>query len=244
MYIERDAKIILIYGSIKGIIWFAALFIFMAMIQSAHPNDNFNIIQIMTFGIISALALILIGSSYSLKKEISTQQKYIKEHGKAKNISEEYVKIPYNKSGLYSLIIGSLIGVIVFLYLYGIFIIQPAQEYKNQNIGVVSMMIFVFLVIFIIILVVSFFSLTKKIRTPLYYNFKACPRCSSNDINKVEYSWWGGLIGPVLVHQVRCKKCGMTYDGATGTNITKRVGRYIAIVIIIITILQLLRFIL
>jgi len=62
----------------------------------------------------------------------------------------------------------------------------------------------------------------KRIRVPLYYKFKVCPRCCSNDIHKVEYFWLGGLILPTLVHQIRCKKCGKTYNGVTGTNIIKQ----------------------
>ena len=105
-------------------------------------------------------------------------------------------------------------------------------------------MILISLVIFILILLGSFHILVRRIRAPLYYEFKVCPRCGSNDIHKVDYSWWGGIIGSVLVHQVRCKKCGKTYDGVTGTNIANRMGAYIIIMIIIFTLITILRFIL
>lgn len=244
MYIERDAKIILIYGSIFGIIWFTIFYTLMVFNQQTNPIDNFNTIQIMIFGILAILTFILIGSFYSLKKEITAQQKHLETLQKTITNGEQYVRIPYNKSGLYSLIVASVLGIIAFLYLYSIFILQPRENYDMQNLETVSAMIFVFLVIFIVILLASFFTLMKRIRAPLYYKFKACPRCSSNDIHKVEYSWWGGLIGPALVHQVRCKKCGKTYDGVTGTNITKRMSIYVVIIIIIFTVLVLLRYIL
>ena len=243
MYIERDAKIILIYGSIVGIIWFVVFYIMIAMSQGTNPTDTFNTIHIMIFGILAILTSILIGSFYSLKKEISSQQKYLETYQKQANIEEKYVQVPYNKSGLYSILIASVLGIIAFLYLYTVLVLQP-HEYSNKNLGTFTTMVFVFLAIFIIILFASFFILMKRIRTPLYHNFKACPRCNSSDIHKVKYSWWGGLIGPALVHQVRCKKCGKTYDGVTGTDVTKRMSIYIVIMIIIFTLLVLSQYIL
>lgn len=242
MYIERDAKIILIYGSIFGIVWFTVFYTLMVFNQQTNPTDTFSTIQIMIFGILAILTGILIGSFYSLKKEIAAQQKYLEARQKT-TTDEQYVRIPYNKSGLYSIIIASVLGIVAFLYLYSSFVLQP-QTLQNQNLGTVSTMIFAFMIIFIAILLASFFTLMKRIRTPLYYNFKVCPRCSSNDIHKVEYSWWGGIIGSALVHQVRCKKCGKTYDGVTGTNIAKRMSIYVFVIIIIFTLLVLLRYIL
>ena len=124
--------------------------------------------------------------------------------------------------------------------MYSAFVLSP-QEQTNQNLGILSTMLLVFVIIFIIILLATFYMLIKRIHTPLYYDMKACPRCKSSDIHKVEYSWWGGLIGPGLVHQVRCKKCGMTYDGVTGTNVTKRVSAFITVGLIISVIIVILR---
>jgi len=244
MYIERDAKIILIFRSIIGLAFFVAFYIALISNQQANTNDNFDVLQIMLFGIIFILTAIIFGSVFSLKREISRQQEYLKNlPQKAALETEKYVKIPYNKSGLYSLIVASLLGVIAFLYLYSVFILSP-QEYTNQNLGMVSTMVLVFVIIFIIVLLVTFYVLMKRINTPLYYDMKACPRCKSSDVHKVEYSWWGGLIGPGLVHQVRCKKCGLTYDGATGTNVTKRVSAYITVGLVISFIIVILRLIL
>ena len=241
MYIERDAKIILIYRSIIGIVVFVAFYIALVMNQQTNPNDNFNMLQLMIFGIIFILAAILFSSIISLKREISRQQEYLENlPQKAGLEAKKYVKIPYNKSGLYSLIIGSFLGVIAFLYMYSAFVLSP-QEYTNQNLDIVSTMILVFVIIFIIILLATFYVLIRRIHTPLCFDMKVCPRCGSSDVHKVEYSWWGGLIGPGLVHQVRCKKCGKTYDGAAGTNITKRVSTFITIVLIISFIIIILR---
>lgn len=241
MYIERDAKIILIYRSIIGLAFFVAFYIALLSNQPANTNDNFDVLQLMIFGILFSLSAIIFGSIFSLKREISRQQEYLKNLPQKTDFgTEKYVKIPYNKSGLYSLIVMSLLGSIVFLYLYSAFILSP-QEYKNQNLGMVLTMILIFVIIFVIILLVTFYVLMKRINTPLYYDMKACPRCKSNDIHKVEYSWWGGLIGPGLAHQIRCKKCGMTYDGVSGTNITKRVSAYITVGLVISFIIVILR---
>jgi hypothetical protein len=241
MYIERDAKIILIYRSIIGIVFFVAFYIVLLKNQQVNPNDNFDMLQLMIFGIIFILTAILLGSIISLKREISRQQEYLKIlPQKAALESEKYVKIPYNKAGLYSLIVASLLGIISFLYLYGALIIQP-QTMKNTNFEMLSTMILVFVIIFIVILLATFYVFIKRIRTPLYYDMKVCPRCGSNDVHKVEYSWWGGLIGPGLVHQVQCKKCGKTYDGSTGTNITKKASTFITIALIIYLIIVIIK---
>lgn len=243
MYIERDAKIILMYRSIIGIVFFVAFYIALVMKQQTNPNDNFYMLQLMIFGIIFILAAVLFGSIISLKLEISRQQEYLKNLPQKSILeTEKYVKVPYNKSGLYSLIVASFLGIIAFLYLYSAFILS-SQESSNQNLGMVSTMVLVSVIIFIIVLLATFYVLIKRIHTPLYYDMKACPRCKSSDVHKVEYSWWGGLIGPGLVHQLRCKKCGMTYDGVSGTNITKRVSAYITVGLVISFIIVILRII-
>lgn len=243
MYIDRDAKIILIYSSIMGIIWFVILYFIIVSYQKNNPNENFNLIQIIIFGILSILVLILTGNFLSLKKEISTQNKYLETQLRPTDFKEKYVKVPYNKSGLYSLIIASSLGIVAFLYIYSSLVLQT-QEYYNQNIGLFSTMVFIFVTIFIIILLVSFFILLKRIKTPLHYTFKECPRCKSIDIHKVEYSWWGGLIGPYLVHQVRCKNCGKTYNGFTGTNVSSsKIFIYVIMMITISSMLLVLKFI-
>ena len=242
MHIERDVKIILIFSSITGIIWFTILYFLIAITQGKNPIDDFNLIQNMIFTIIIFLTLILIGSIYSLKKEITNQIKYLEKLKDIKSTEERYVLSPYNKTGLYSIIIASVVGIIIFLILYTDFVLNP-QEHHNLNTGTISMMVFVFLIILFFILFISFFTLIRRIRMPLYYCFKACPRCNGKNIHKIEYSWWGGLIGPALVHQVRCNDCGKTYNGVTGTDITKKMLIYVLISNIICTILVLLRFI-
>jgi uncharacterized membrane protein len=242
MYLERDAKIVLICGSLIGLVWFVSFLIVLTYYQQIHPNPNFNILQLMIFGLIIVLTAILIGSIYSLKKEITRQQEYLKTLPKTSApMQKQDVQIPYNKMGLYSIIVASVVGIIAFLSLFVNFILG-SQGIKNTNLGVVSTIILIFIIFFILILFASLLVLLKRIRVPLYDQVKPCPRCGSADVHKVEYSWWGGLIGPSLVHQTRCKKCGKTYNGVTGTDITNKVSIYIIAMIIISTILIILRY--
>ena len=242
MYIERDAKIIIIHRAVIGLVIFVAFIIALIQNQQTNPNENFDILQPMIFGIIFILTVIIIGTMFSLKREISKQQEYLQNLPQKPEVeTPKKVKIPYNKSGLYSLIIASLLGIIAFIYLYTILILSPQQNI-NENLEMVSTMILVFVVFFVVVLLVSFFLLLRRIHTPLYFEMKSCPRCGSGDIHKVEFSWWGGIVGPGLVHQVRCKKCGMTYDGVTGTKITKRVSAIVTAFIIISLIITAIRF--
>jgi hypothetical protein len=240
MFIERDAKVILIFRSVTGIAFFVAFYIIMLYLQSTHPNSNFFIIQLMIFSIITVLTLILIGSLISLKREITRQNDHL-QNLPAQPIREKEVRVPYNKSGLYSIIIVAVLGIIGFLYLSTVFVLG-LQEHRNMNLGTLAIMIFIILAALIAILLISVFILVRKIHTPLYYNFKSCPKCGSDDIYKVEYSWWGGITSS-LVHQVRCKKCGTTYDGVAGTDITKRVTIIFTVLLIFSIIITVLRFI-
>lgn len=247
MYIERDAKILMIYYSIIGIITFVAIYLAILYNQQRYPTDNFPTIQIMIFSIISILTVILALSSYSLKKEISSQQEYLQKLQKTSIGKEEkIVKIPYNKSGLYSIIIVVVLSIIGLLYLYNALVLQPPSDvtFQKGTLEAISVILFAIILILIVMLVVTLKILMKRIQTPLYYDYKQCPRCGSSDIHKVEYSWWGGLVSPALVHQVRCKKCGKAYDGTTGKDTTRKVLLYIVISIILLIILTLLQYIL
>ena len=213
MYVERDAKILLIYYSVVGIASFVGLYLGLVFLQQENPNDNFITIQIMIFSVLLVLLLILVVSGYSLKKEISNQQVYLQNLQKTNgSVEKQIVKIPYNKGGLYCLIVVTVLGIIGLLYLYNVLVLQPPTDisFQKDAFKTVSIMIFAIILILTIILIITLKVLMKRIQVPLYYEYKPCPRCGSSDIHKVEYSWWGGVVGPALVHQVRCKKCGAT----------------------------------
>ena len=43
-----------------------------------------------------------------------------------------------------------------------------------------------------------------------------CPKCGTGEATPISFTWWGGLIGPKLLHHVRCQGCGYAYNGKTG----------------------------
>lgn len=43
-----------------------------------------------------------------------------------------------------------------------------------------------------------------------------CPKCGSTSAKKVNYTWWGGFIGPKMFNHVRCTQCHTTYNARTG----------------------------
>jgi hypothetical protein len=244
VYIERDAKIIMIYRSVIGIVVFIAIYIAMMSNQQSFPNRNFEVVQLMIMGIVLILTAILVGSAISLKREVSRQQNYLESlPEKPTALFDQTIALPYNKMGLYSILIASLLGVFAFVYLYySLVIVQPMQSSaRSTNLDEISLMIIIFISVFMIIFIGAFFVLLRRIQTPLYDHVKVCPRCGSGDVHKIDYSWWGGLIGPSLVHQVRCKQCGKTYEGVTGTTITKKVSTYFLVMIIISIILVIIR---
>jgi len=90
---------------------------------------------------------------------------------------------------------------------------------KNQNIDLFTAMIFGIIIVLVIIIILSIRSIIKEKQnmelTPNYYSqqtvnseYLPCPRCGSNNLEKVENSWRSGFLGQRLENQVRCKSCG------------------------------------
>ncbi len=53
-----------------------------------------------------------------------------------------------------------------------------------------------------------------------------CPQCGSFDLQKVNYTWWGGIIGPSLLNLTRCRACRFEFNGKTGASTRKAVIIY------------------
>jgi len=43
-----------------------------------------------------------------------------------------------------------------------------------------------------------------------------CPQCSSDNIHKPSFTWWGGAIGPKLFNHTICRSCSFGFNGDTG----------------------------
>ena len=64
-------------------------------------------------------------------------------------------------------------------------------------------------------------------------NIAPCPKCSKADASAVGFTWWGGVLGPKLLHVVSCNGCKTQYNGKTGKMNTTNIIIYSVIVGII-----------
>jgi hypothetical protein len=57
-----------------------------------------------------------------------------------------------------------------------------------------------------------------------------CPGCGCRgDATKVSWTWWGGIIGPLVINTVRCNRCGVSYNGKHGDYNGTRIAIYVGI---------------
>ncbi len=67
-----------------------------------------------------------------------------------------------------------------------------------------------------------------------------CPFCRHTHARPVSFTWWGGLVGPKILHVVECQGCRKQFNGRTGRSNTSgiiiysAVGGIIAIVILVV----------
>ncbi len=46
--------------------------------------------------------------------------------------------------------------------------------------------------------------------------YAPCPQCNASAAQKVNFTWWGGVLGPRVLKHVKCGSCGKGYNGKTG----------------------------
>jgi hypothetical protein len=63
--------------------------------------------------------------------------------------------------------------------------------------------------------------------------YVACPRCMRPDPEQVKFTWWGGVIGPKMFKHVKCRQCGLAYNGKTGQSNTTNIVIYSIVVFVI-----------
>jgi uncharacterized membrane protein YhaH (DUF805 family) len=61
-----------------------------------------------------------------------------------------------------------------------------------------------------------------------------CPKCNSASLEKVKYTWWGGVLGPKLLNSTKCNECGYTFNGKTGKSNTVAIIIYSIIIFVVI----------
>ena len=47
-----------------------------------------------------------------------------------------------------------------------------------------------------------------------------CPNCGSDNKKYDHFSWTGGQVGSMMLHEFRCKECDQAFNGKTGMPIT------------------------
>jgi hypothetical protein len=60
-------------------------------------------------------------------------------------------------------------------------------------------------------------------------DYVPCPKCSGTAARKVDFTWAGGVLGPALLHHVKCPDCGTEYNGKTGESNTAGMILYSAV---------------
>jgi len=61
-------------------------------------------------------------------------------------------------------------------------------------------------------------------------NYVPCPKCGAADPKKVNFTWWGGVLGPKLMTHVKCESCGTKFNGKTGKDNTALIAIYCVVV--------------
>ncbi|MFM9903582.1 MAG: hypothetical protein ACKVQJ_03300 [Pyrinomonadaceae bacterium] len=57
-------------------------------------------------------------------------------------------------------------------------------------------------------------------------NYIDCPKCGAADPKMVNFTWWGGVLGPKLLTHVKCLNCGNKYNGKSGKDNTANIALY------------------
>jgi transposase-like protein len=63
-----------------------------------------------------------------------------------------------------------------------------------------------------------------------FTNEPACPKCGNKAVTKVKYTWWGGVLGPKLLHHTKCDGCNYTFNSKTGKSNTPGIILYSVII--------------
>lgn len=73
-------------------------------------------------------------------------------------------------------------------------------------------------------------------------SYVACPKCGAADPKTLNFTWWGGVLGPKLFSHVKCLNCGYKYNGKSGKDNTARIAIYFVVVGVIAFVLMFVAF--
>ncbi|MDQ7025822.1 MAG: hypothetical protein Q9P44_09700 [Anaerolineae bacterium] len=66
-----------------------------------------------------------------------------------------------------------------------------------------------------------------------YEKPKPCPNCGQSDADKINFTWWGGAIGPRIFNHVKCNYCSTKYNAKSGDSNTTNIIIYTVVLVII-----------
>ena len=70
-----------------------------------------------------------------------------------------------------------------------------------------------------------------------FSNETGCPKCGSPLVTSVKYAWWGGILGPKLLHHTKCESCGYRYNSKTRKSNTTSIIIYSVVIFITVFII-------
>ena len=73
-------------------------------------------------------------------------------------------------------------------------------------------------------------------------NYAPCPKCGAPTPKQLNFTWWGGALGPKMLTHVKCQSCGHKYNGKTGKDNTTGIVIYFAVVGLISFVLMFVAF--
>lgn len=68
---------------------------------------------------------------------------------------------------------------------------------------------------------------------------ETCGRCGHDDIQHVQWIWWGGVLAPKMYQLRKCRRCGYEFNGKTGASTRNAFIAYNLVVFGIILVLVL-----
>jgi hypothetical protein len=61
-----------------------------------------------------------------------------------------------------------------------------------------------------------------------------CPKCGSENVKAVRYTWWGGLLGPKLLHHTKCLDCNYLFNSKTRQSNTIAIIIYSVVIFVVV----------
>jgi hypothetical protein len=61
-----------------------------------------------------------------------------------------------------------------------------------------------------------------------------CPFCGSGHVSKAGFTWWGGILGPIILNHHNCHSCGQSFNGRTGKSNNTAIAIYFGVVFAIV----------